>query len=139
MSSAVLRGIVVALGVFHLVLGGLQLFAPDFFFDEIGRYGSENLHYVGDVGAFTAAYGIALLVAANRPSWWAPLFALGAAWYALHAFNHAFDVDEARSDARGILDTVLIGVTAVLLGWLATVAARLDRGTPGRGAEDVPR
>jgi hypothetical protein len=153
MTSGVLRGIVVALGVFHLALGALQLLAPGTFFDEIGRYGAENLHYVGDAGAFTAAYGLALLVAAGRPSWWAPLLALGAAWYALHALNHAFDVDEARSDARGILDTVLIGVTAVLLGWLATVAARLDhgapergaeepvhdRGTPGRGAEDVPR
>jgi hypothetical protein len=120
-----LRVIVIALGLFHLFEGGWQLIAPGSFFDEIGRYGVENTHYVGDVGAFTAAYGIALLIAAGRPSWWAPLLAAGALWYGLHAINHLFDIDEARSDARGAVDTILIAIGAGLLAWLARVSARL--------------
>ena len=33
---------------------------PDTFFDQIGHYGVENSHYVGDVGAFLLAFGVAL-------------------------------------------------------------------------------
>jgi hypothetical protein len=126
--ESTLRTIVIALGVFHVALGLLELLAPGTFFDEIGRYGAENLHYVGDVGAFTTGYGAALLLAAGRPTWWAPVLALGAIWYALHALNHLFDIDEnGISEARGILDTVLIAVGAALLAWLAHVADRLPR------------
>jgi hypothetical protein len=129
-----IRAAVIALGVFHVALGLLQLLAPGTFFDEIGNYGAENLHYVGDAGAFTTAYGIALLIAAGRPSWWAPILALGAIWYALHAVNHLFDIDEnGISEARGVLDTVLIALGAGLLGWLARVADRLEPGAPKAG------
>jgi hypothetical protein len=129
-----IRAAVIALGVFHVALGLLQLLAPGTFFDEIGNYGAENLHYVGDAGAFTTAYGIALLIAAGRPSWWAPILALGAIWYALHAVNHLFDIDEnGISEARGILDTVLIALGAGLLAWLARAADRLEPGAPRTG------
>jgi hypothetical protein len=123
-NDATLRTVLVALGVFHLALGTLALLDAQAFFDEIGTYAAPNLHYVGDVGAFTAAYGVALLLAASRPSWWTPILALGAVWYGLHALNHAFDVDEARSDARGLFDTLLIAATALALAWLARAASR---------------
>ncbi len=125
---------VVALGAFHLFEGGWQLIAPGSFFDEVGRYGVENTHYVGDVGAFVAAYGIALLLAAGRPSWRAPLLAAGALSYGLHALNHLFDIDEARSDARGIADTVLLAIGAGLLAWLALVCDRAARHRSGSGS-----
>ena len=126
--ESTVRAAVIALGLFHVALGLLQLLAPGTFFDEIGKYGAENLHYVGDAGAFTTAYGAALLLAAGRPTWWAPILALGAIWYALHALNHLFDIDEnGISEARGILDTVLIAAGAALLAWLAHVADRLTR------------
>jgi hypothetical protein len=122
-----LRIVVGALGVFHLLEGAWMFFAPASFFDTIGRYGLENTHYVGDLGAFVLAYGVALLLAAGRPSWRAPLLAIGALWYALHAVNHLFDVGEARSEARGIADTVLLALGAGLLAWLAAIADRLAR------------
>ena len=122
-----MRAVVVVLGAAHLALGLLALLAPATFFDEIGHYGVENLHYVGDVGAFTAGYGAALLLAVRRPTWWAPLLTLGAIWFALHALNHAFDTDEAVSQARGWLDTIVIGVSAAVLAWLARVASRMER------------
>jgi hypothetical protein len=126
-----LRVVLLALGAFHLVLGGWQLVAPGSFFEHIGRYGVENTHYVGDIGSFTLAFGIALLLAAGRPSWRAPLLALGALWYGLHAINHLFDIDENEiSNARGVADTVLIAIGAGLLAWLAGVSERLRRG-PG--------
>jgi len=121
-----MRAVLILLGVVQVASGALALIAPDTFFDEIGRYGVENSHYVGDVGAFVLAFGIAVLIAAQRPSWRAPVLALGAIWYGLHAINHVFDVGEARSDARGAADTVYIGIGALLYAYLAWAAARLQ-------------
>jgi hypothetical protein len=119
-----LRPVVAAVAAVHIGLGGWQLLAPGSFFEHVGRYGAENTHYVGDIGAFTLAFGIAALLAVTRPSWRAPVFAVGALWYALHALNHLFDIDENRiSEARGVLDTVLIALGAALLAWLARASA----------------
>lgn len=131
MSERSLKLILVAAGVYNVLLGGLALVAPDTFFDDIGRYGVENSHYVGDVGAFQLAAGIGLLLAVNRPTWWAPLLWVGALWFGLHALNHAFDTDEARSSARGWFDTVGLAVVAVGSAYLAQVAERLQRQGPG--------
>jgi hypothetical protein len=120
-----LRAVLVAIGGFHLALGILALVAPGAFFSEVGHYGLRNDHYVGDVGAFYAASGIALLIAIGKPSWRAPLLATGALWYGLHALNHLFDVGEARSDARGIADTALLAIGAAGSAYLARVASRL--------------
>ena len=62
-SEGALRAILLVAGLYKLALGLLALVAPGTFFDEIGRYGVENLHYVGDVGAFQLAAGVGLLVA----------------------------------------------------------------------------
>jgi hypothetical protein len=137
MTERALRVVIGMLGLYHLITGLVALLAPGTFFDQIGNYGAENLHYVGDVGAFTAAYGIALLVALGRRSWWTPMLALGAIWYGLHAFNHLFDTDEARSDARGWADTLLLAAGALALAWLASVSERLNHArtrSRGRGA-----
>jgi hypothetical protein len=122
-----MRVVVAALAVFHVGEGLWMVFSPDSFFDVIGQYGLENTHYVGDVGAFVLAYGIALLIAVGRPSWRTPLLAVGALWYAFHALNHLFDIDEARSDGRGIADTVLLALGSAALAWLAAVSNRLER------------
>ena len=66
MTERALRAVIGLLGGYHVVPAGWRCWRPGTFFDEIGRYGAENLHYVGDVGAFTAAYGVALLVAVGR-------------------------------------------------------------------------
>jgi len=129
------RGLQIVLfvsGVYQLVFGLLALIAPDTFFDQIGHYGVENSHYVGDVGAFYAAAGIGLLIAVWRPAWRVPLLWVGAVWYGLHALNHVFDVGEARSETRGWIDTLLIAGVGAGSAWLATVAARLQR--EGEGA-----
>jgi hypothetical protein len=129
------RGLQIALaltGAYLLASGLLALIAPDTFFDDIGRYGVENSHYVGDVGAFLAAAGIGVLLSVNRPAWRGPLLWVGAVWFGLHALNHLFDIGEARSDARGILDTVLLAFGAIGAAYLARVSERR------RGPETVP-
>jgi hypothetical protein len=130
LSEGSLRAVLLIAAAFHVILGGLQLLAPDTFFDEIGAYGAENTHYVGDVGAFTLAFGLAVLLAVARPAWRAPILYLGALWYALHAVNHLFDIDEARSDARGIVDTILIALGAALAAWLGRICEAATREPP---------
>lgn len=128
-----LKAVLAFIAAYHLVLGAMQLLAPGTFFEEIGNYGAENLHYVGDVGAFTLAFGLALAIAVVRPAWRAPLLWLGTLWYGLHAVNHAFDTGEAKSEARGWSDTLLIAFGALASAWLARVSERLyARGSTGR-------
>jgi hypothetical protein len=130
-----LRAVLAVIAAYHVVTGALALLAPGTFFEEIGRYGVENSHYVGDVGAFVLAFGVALGIAVVRPAWRAPLLWLGAAWYGFHALNHAFDTGEARSEGRGWADTLLIAFGAVAAAWLARVSERLGHS----GAEDGVR
>ena len=125
MTEQSLRAVLAVIAAYHVIAGALALFAPDTFFDVIGHYGVENSHYVGDVGAFTLAFGVALALTVTRPAWRAPILWLGALWYGFHAINHAFDTGEAKSEARGWSDTLLIAFGAVAAGWLARVSERL--------------
>jgi hypothetical protein len=127
MTEKALRAILVVVAVYHVVLGAMALVAPDTFFDQIGHYGIENSHYVGDVGAFLLAFGVAAGIAVVKPSWRAPIFWLGALWYGFHALNHAFDTGEAKSEGRGWGDTIAIAFGAVGAAWLARVSERFNR------------
>jgi hypothetical protein len=126
MSEREFRWALVFPAAYLLITGVMALVAPDTFFDQIGKYGVENSHYVGDVGAFTTASGIGVLIAIWRPSWRVPLLWVGAAWFGLHALNHLFDIGEARTDARGITDTVLLALGGVGSAYLALVAQRMQ-------------
>jgi hypothetical protein len=130
-----LQAVLGFVALFHIALGGLALLAPDTFFDEIGFYGIENSHYVGDVGAFTLAFGVAVGISVWRASWRAPILWLGAIWYGLHAINHAFDTGEAKSEGRGWGDTLSIAFGALAAAWLARVAERL--GAAGGRADET--
>src|ERR671934_2643896 len=125
MSERALRWALFFPGVFLLATGLLALIAPDPFFDQIGHYGRENSHYVGDVGAFQAAAGVGVLLAAYRPTWRAPLLWVGFVWFELHALNHLFDIGEARSDARGIFDTAALALLGIGSAYLARESERL--------------
>ena len=125
-SERAMRGILTVIAIYHIVTGLLALVASDTFFDQIGHYGIENSHYVGDVGAFLLAFGVAVGIAVVRPAWRAPLLWLAALWYGFHAINHAFDTGEAKSEARGWSDTILIGLGALGSAWLARQAERLS-------------
>jgi hypothetical protein len=124
-SEPTLRAVLYGAAAVQLGLGLLMVISPDTFFDEVGRYGIQNDHYIGDVAAFYLAAGVGVLVAARRPSWREPILLVGAIWYALHALNHLVDISEASSDARGIFDTLALALTAAGSLYLARVSATL--------------
>jgi hypothetical protein len=128
-----MRAVLAVAAAFQIVTGALALIEPGTFFDEIGRYGVENSHYVGDVGAFMLAAGVALAICVVRPSWRAPILWTGAVWFGLHALNHAFDIGEARSDARGWADTILLALGAIGSAYLANLSSTTrEEGTGAR-------
>jgi hypothetical protein len=125
-SERALKAVLLVIAAWHIVTGGMALVAPDTFFDQIGHYGIENSHYVGDVGAFMLAFGVAVGISIWRASWRAPILWLGALWYGFHTINHAFDTGEAKSEGRGWGDTLAIAFGGVAAAWLARVSERLN-------------
>src|SRR5258705_10251235 len=120
MSERAMRIGLVFFGVLNLVTGLTMMVTPHWLFDHIGPYGIRNDHYLGDTGSFYVAAGLGLLVAIQRQSWRAPLLAVAAAWYGLHALNHLFDVgDNNKGDGHGWTDTILIAVGALALAYKA--------------------
>src|SRR2546423_12471045 len=98
-SERAMRAVLVVLGALNAASGALALVAPDTFFDQIGRYGAENSHYVGDVGAFVLAFGVAVLVAARRPSWRGAGGAPGGGWCGPPTPNHALPFGQGQGGA----------------------------------------
>jgi len=123
-SERTLRAAIYAVAAVNLAIGLFAAVAPGAFFEEVGTYGAENGHYVGDVAAFYLAAGVGLLIAALRPSWRVPMLAVVAFWWALHALNHLGDIEQASSDGKGISDTVLIAAGAAAIGYLGWAASR---------------
>lgn len=138
MGEGALRVALLALGALNLALGALMVVSPGTFFDEIGTYGARNDHYIGDNATFNLAAGAGLVIAATRASWRVPVLWVVALWYALHSLNHLADIGEARSDARGVLDTVLLALGAVAFALLARMAARQGE-EPATPAEEYSR
>lgn len=124
----------VAYGVYQLALGLTMMFAPGWFFDNVGPFGTRNDHYIRDNATMALAFGIGGLVALRLPSWRAPVLAIWTLQAAIHAANHLYDVDRAHPKRNGPVDFALIAASAVVLGWLTWRAAGESRPGP-RGGE----
>jgi uncharacterized membrane protein len=129
-TGRILRPALIALTVYHLAVGLYMAFAPSSFYDQIGPFGARNDHYIRDVSTFYIAFGIATALALSRPSWRAPVLALMAIEYALHALNHLIDIGDADPSWVGYFDFVSIALIAVVLAWLTRLAAR-EPAAPG--------
>ncbi len=61
------RGVVVVAGIGYLLTGLALMFAPEWFFQNIGLFPPFNRHYAGDLGMFQIPLGIGLLIAICNP------------------------------------------------------------------------
>jgi len=123
MKPGFVRAALVAGGLFYLITGLALLFAPQWFFDNVGTYPPYNRHYAGDVGSFLLPLGVALLWASRNPAQHRSLIAFAAAGSAVHAANHLMDDVVLQSPELDITTPlILIVFTLVLLA--AYVAAR---------------
>jgi hypothetical protein len=78
-------------GLFNLLIGLALLFAPVWFYENIGNFPPYNRHFLGDAGAFLLPWGIGLLLAARQPAAHRSLIGLAAIAALIHALNHAYD------------------------------------------------
>lgn len=85
------RAALVAGGAFYLFTGLALLFAPEWFFENVGNYPPFNRHYSGDLGTFVLPLGIGLLWAVRSPAKHRSLIGVVVAGSLFHAVNHLYD------------------------------------------------
>ncbi len=121
------RLLLIAVGVLHLVNGLVMLLAPGLWYTMVPGVidtGPLNAHFVYDIAMAYAASGAGLLLGA-RSGRGAALFACaGATWPVLHALVHVagWSMHGFPSDAQAALAEIVgvIGIAALgaLLAWL---------------------
>jgi hypothetical protein len=130
-----MRQALLILGLTQLVIGAWLVIGPDSFIDAIAPFGPADDHFLRDLGTFQAGTGIALLAAAGRPAWRAPILFAAFVASALHTVNHLFDIGETDPGWLGPANFIaLVGLTATYL-YLMRVAATAEH---PRRAERVP-
>ena len=115
MKFSLTRIILAASGLGYTLIGLAQLFAPQWFFINIGNFAPYNRHYIGDLGAFTLPLGLGLLWAARAPRTQRGLIAVIAIGSTLHALNHLYD-NVATGGLMLDAQTLALFVFALLLG-----------------------
>lgn len=79
------------MGALNTIIGLLILFAPVWFFKNVGNFPPFNRHYMGDAGTFLLAIGIGLLLAARDPIRHRLTVMVGILASVLHTLNHVYD------------------------------------------------
>ena len=102
----------------QILLGLFALIAPGAFYDTVAPYPPDNDHFLKDVGSWQVALGSAALYAVRRPAWRAPMLAILALQYGLHAISHAIDVGQSDPEWQGPVALGLLVVTTLVLAAL---------------------
>lgn len=116
------RSMAVAGGVFYVGVALLLLFAPVWFFDNVGNYPPYNRHYEGDAGSFTLALGLMLLWAARDTVRHRAMIALVGVGSLVHAMNHVVEDFITNPSAFSMANNVVLFVFAfalLLAAWWA--------------------
>jgi hypothetical protein len=88
-------------------------------------FGPFNAHFVRDIGCAYATIGVALVLAATRPAWRAPLAGVAALFFGAHALLHVYDTARGAVELHHLaLDAIPVYLPALAL---AVVARRLSR------------
>lgn len=119
---AYVRSALVASGLFYLITAAALVFAPVWFFDNIGNYPPYNRHYQGDAGTFVLGLGLILLWAWRDPARYRAMIALVGVGSLAHACNHVIDDFILNPSALSIGNNVVLFIFAAaqfLAAWWA--------------------
>jgi len=85
------RAMILINGIFYIIVAIALLFAPTWFFENIGHFPPFNRHYMGDLGSFILPMGIGLVIASKEPirNMLVINAVLGASL--IHIVNHVYD------------------------------------------------
>ncbi|MDP1729646.1 MAG: hypothetical protein Q8L54_00405 [Devosia sp.] len=118
-----LRIVLWIVAVSQLILGGLTLFAPAFFFELIGLATppDDNRYIIGMLGARFLAYGIGFVVLARRTRpdlfWVWNMVAIQSVDLALGAFYTARGTLELATSAFPMVNATLFAVLLAAFAW----------------------
>jgi hypothetical protein len=110
-------------GATYLAVGAALLFAPEWFFANIGNFPPFNRHYAGDLGSFQLALGGVLLYTARNPAKHASVLGVAALGGTLHALNHAVDAARGLGGWDQTLALAVLAALTIAALWQA-IAAR---------------
>jgi hypothetical protein len=118
-ARSIARFIILLNGVLNTLTGLVILAAPGWFYDTIADFPPFNRHFLGDVGAFTLAIGVGLLIAARDPQAHSALAGVGALASLIHAVNHLYDdlIVERGATMHWLSNTLPLLVLALMLAW----------------------
>jgi len=85
------RAIVLISGIFYTLVGIALLFAPTWFFENIGTFPPFNRHYMGDLGSFTLPMGIGLIFASTNPAGHLSIIYVALVGSLIHTINHIYE------------------------------------------------
>jgi hypothetical protein len=113
----VIRVILALAAVEQIVPGLLLLFAPGWFFENIGNFPPFNRHYMGDTGAFTLGLGLGLVFALRDPARYRGAIAAVAIGNLVHLANHLYDdyLGNAWSLDHFLRETLVLILVPLLL------------------------
>jgi hypothetical protein len=119
------QGILFVIGLINVITALLQIFAPAWFFQNIGNFPPYNRHYVGDLGAFILPLGLGLIYAARHPRKNILLIWVVFGGSLFHLVNHIYD---AIIDQASLLDWLLTpGSLLLVVLLLGLVLFRLTK------------
>jgi hypothetical protein len=114
-------------GAYQAGIGLFMAIAPGTFFETLGPFGLENVHYVRDTATFELPLGVVMLASISLASWRVPVLAYATLHWALHAVNHLVDIGEADPSWVGVFDFVALAAGTALLALLLARTAQ-ERG-----------
>jgi hypothetical protein len=121
---SILAAGLLAFAAYHFAIAALMIFAPHTFFADIGPFGVQNDHYLGDTATFNLAFGVSLLIAWRRPAWRTPILFCVTLQFALHAINHLADIGAAHPYWLGPFDFASLTLATAALAWLTRESTR---------------
>lgn len=116
--TSFIRAAVVSGGVLYLLTGAALLFAPEWFFQNVGTFPPFNRHYAGDLGSFLLPLGLTLLWAARNPGEHWLLIGFAALGSLVHALNHTYDDLTSGEPMLGQTIPLYIATIALVLATL---------------------
>jgi hypothetical protein len=122
----IIRVILALAAVEHIIPALLLLFAPDWFFANIGNFPPFNRHYMGDAGAFLLGLGLILVLALRRPAQYRAAIGAVALANLVHLGNHLYDdaIANAWSVEHFMSETLTLILVPLLLFGMYLVLRR---------------
>jgi hypothetical protein len=122
MKKSYIQATLVAGGLLYILTAALMLFAPMWFYENIGNYAPYNRHYVGDGGSFTLALGLVLFWALCDPVRYRGMIAIVGLSSLAHAINHVLDDFVLNPSTFSITTNISLFIVAfaiLLAAWWA--------------------